>query len=106
MPGCIGQASVASLVPGDELHEAYALSAITWSMMLSLGALAGGLLVDLVGINGVFILDSFTYVASALMLWKLELPRPTPSAATSHGSGDRGAQTVLNTSRTPPMTTP
>lgn len=68
-------ATVASLVPKEELHEAYALTAMTWSMMLSIGALAGGLLVDWVGIDGVFILDSFTYILSALLLWKLRLPK-------------------------------
>ena len=70
-------ASVPNVVSADDLHAAYSLSAVTWSVMLSFGALLGGALVTAVGPKGVFVLDALTYVVSALMLSGLELP-PAP----------------------------
>ncbi len=61
----------------DDLHDAYALSAATWSAMLSIGALTGGLLVKFLAPHWIFTLDACTYVASALLLVGLHLP-PTP----------------------------
>jgi MFS family permease len=69
-------ASVPSTVPARELHEAYALSAATWSTMLSIGSLFGGLLVDWIGTDGVFLVDAVSYVVSALLLIGLRLPPP------------------------------
>lgn len=69
-------------VPREDLHDALTLSAATWSAMLTLGAFAGALLVDVLGVRGVFIVDAATYVASALLLWRLKLspvpPHPDP----------------------------
>lgn len=70
-------ASVPNTLPHEELHEAYTLSAATWSTMLALGAFAGGLLVSLVGIRGVFVIDALTFAGSAWILARLALP-PTP----------------------------
>ncbi|MEW6074002.1 MAG: MFS transporter [Planctomycetota bacterium] len=70
-------AALPSTVARDELHAAYALSAATWSAMLSIGALGGGLLVQRAGTGAVFVLDALTYVASALLLAGLRLP-PVP----------------------------
>ena len=70
-------AALPSTVEKGELHAAYALTAATWSTMLSIGALFGGLLVDWIGAGGVFVLDSVTYVVSALLLVGLKLP-PVP----------------------------
>ncbi len=67
-------AAVPSTIKKGELHAAYALTSATWSAMLSLGALFGGLLAEWIGTGGVFVFDSLTYVASALLLLGLELP--------------------------------
>jgi predicted MFS family arabinose efflux permease len=69
-------ASIPDTVPRDDLHAAYALSAATWSTMLSLGALFGGILVRWIGIDGVFLLDAVTYLASAALLLGLRLSPP------------------------------
>lgn len=67
-------AALPSTVKRESLHDAYALSSATWSMMLSVGALMGGVLVDAIGVHEVFLLDAATYVASALCLVGLRLP--------------------------------
>ena len=67
-------ASVPNTLDDGELHEAYALSSATWSTMLAVGALCGGVLVEVVGVYGVFVLDAATYVASAALLLGLKLP--------------------------------
>lgn len=66
----------ATVGPKD-LHDAYTLSAATWSVVLCVGALVGGLLVHAMGAHAVFLVDAATYVASALCLIGLKLP-PTP----------------------------
>ncbi|HEX9794670.1 MAG TPA: MFS transporter [Planctomycetota bacterium] len=70
-------AAVPQTVPAGDLHAAYTISATTWSAMLALGAAAGGLLVELVGVRGVFLLDACTFAASAAMLLRLA-PLPVP----------------------------
>ncbi|MDF1798464.1 MAG: MFS transporter [Planctomycetota bacterium] len=61
----------------EDLHAAYALSAVTWSTMLAVGAFLGGALVERIGIQAVFALDALTYLVSAGFLITLVLP-PTP----------------------------
>ena len=70
-------ASLPNTVPKAELHEAYTLSAATWSTMLALGAFAGGVLLTTIGLVGVFLIDAGTYLVSAALLITLRLP-PTP----------------------------
>lgn len=70
-------ASVPNTLPREDLHAAYTLTSVTWSVMLSVGAVAGGLLLPLIGTEGVFVLDAASYVLSALLLRHLALP-PVP----------------------------
>ena len=67
-------AALPDTVRTQELHAAYALSSATWSVMLSVGALVGGVLVESVGTRSVFVIDSVTYLASAACLVGLKLP--------------------------------
>lgn len=69
-------AALPDTVSKDELFDAHALSAATWSVILSLGALASGVLVALVGVRGAFVIDSASYVLSAALLWGMRLPPP------------------------------
>lgn len=71
------QGALPNTVPRESLHKAMALSAATWSMVLSIGSVLGGILIVQIGRNGVFVIDSATYVVSALVLVKLRLP-PVP----------------------------
>jgi len=67
-------ASVPNTVAADDLLAANALSAATWSMMLTVGSVAGGLLVMLVGVRGVFVVDALTFATSAAILIGVRLP--------------------------------
>ena len=68
-------ASIANLVPKDEYHEAYALAAITWSTMLTVGALLGGVLVVGLGIDGAYLCDVGTYLCSLAIISRIRLPK-------------------------------
>ena len=74
-------ASVPNTVAPEDFHTAYTLSAATWSVMLAVGAALGGLLMSVVGLEGVFLIDSATYLVSACFVVWLRLP-PTPTAET------------------------
>jgi len=67
-------AAVPATVAPEDLARAYELAAITWSVVLSFGALIGGVLATYVGLRGVFICDALTYLVSAAFLWRLRLP--------------------------------
>ena len=64
-----------STVERKDLHAAYALSAATWSTMLAFGAFLGGVLVEVIGIRGVFLCDVASYIVSAAFLIRLDLPK-------------------------------
>lgn len=70
-------AALPDTVGQDDLHDAYALSAMTWSITLCFGALAGGWLVQWIGVGGAFVFDAATYVVSAMFLIGVRLP-PVP----------------------------
>lgn len=69
-------AALPDTVSKEELFDAHALSAATWSVILAIGALLSGLLVDAVGVRGAFVCDAASYVVSALFLAGLPLPAP------------------------------
>ncbi len=71
------QGALPNTVPRAEMPEAIALSSVTWSAMLSLGAMLGALAIQPLGLRGVFIADSASFLVSALLLARLPLP-PTP----------------------------
>lgn len=71
------QGALPNTVPREELQDAMALSAATWSLVLSIGSVLGGILITVIGRDGVFWIDAATYVLSALFLAKLKLP-PVP----------------------------
>jgi MFS family permease len=67
-------AAVPDTVGREDLHQANALSATTWSVLLGLGGVLGGALVHAFGVRGAFIADSASYVLSAVVLIGLKLP--------------------------------
>lgn len=56
------------LVRPEELGAANALSGVTWSVMLALGAALGGIVAGKWGIYTAFVVDSLTYLLSAFIL--------------------------------------
>lgn len=70
-------ASVPNITTPRELLTANALMAATWSTLLAVGAALGGFATEWLGEGAVFIIDSATYVASSLFLWKTVIPQNT-----------------------------
>jgi MFS family permease len=68
-------AVIPSIVSGRELVAANAISSVTWSVMLTLGAAFGGVVTEWFGTDAAFILDSLTYLASALLVASVRFPR-------------------------------
>ena len=53
----------------EELIVANAISGATWSVMLALGAALGGFVAGVLGTDAAFIIDSASFVLSALFIW-------------------------------------
>lgn len=68
-------AAIPSIVSDRELVPANAIAAVTWSVMLTLGAALGGFVAGWFGTNAAFVLDSLTFVASALLISAVRLPK-------------------------------
>lgn len=68
-------AVLANVVEEEDLLTANALDSFTWSTMLAIGALLGGLVASLFGANTAFVLDALTYLVSALLLVRIVLPK-------------------------------
>ena len=68
-------ASIPSVVSARELIPANAISSVTWSAMLTLGAAIGGLFTGQFGTDAAFLLDSLTYLVSAALIARIRLPR-------------------------------
>src|SRR5512145_1061869 len=68
-------AAIPSIVEDRELVAANAISSVTWSVMLTLGAAIGGIVTGWLGTNVAFVLDSLTYLLSAALIASVRLPR-------------------------------
>jgi MFS family permease len=70
-------AAIPSIVSDRELVPANAIASVTWSAMLTLGAAVGGLVTGWFGTDAAFVLDSFTFIGSALLVASVRFsPRP------------------------------
>lgn len=61
-------AAIPSIVSDRELVPANAIASVTWSAMLTLGAAVGGLVTGWFGTDAAFVLDSLTFIGSALLV--------------------------------------
>jgi predicted MFS family arabinose efflux permease len=68
-------AAIPSIVEGRELVAANAISSVTWSVMLTLGAVIGGLMTNAFGTDVAFILDAATYLLSAGLIASIRVPK-------------------------------
>jgi len=68
-------AAIPSIVSDRELLSANAISSVTWSAMLTLGAAIGGFVAGWFGTNAAFILDSLSFVASAMLIASVTFPK-------------------------------
>jgi MFS family permease len=71
-------AAIPSIVSDRELLPANAISSVTWSVMLTMGAAIGGFVTGWFGTNAAFVLDSLTFVASALLIMRVRFPKRLP----------------------------
>src|ERR1044072_7782128 len=68
-------AAIPSIVEDRELVAANAISSVTWSAMLTIGAAIGGLITGWFGTDVAFILDAGTYLLSATLIANIRLPK-------------------------------
>jgi MFS family permease len=71
-------AVIPSIVSDRELVPANAISSVTWSAMLTLGAAIGGVVTGRFGTDVAFILDALTYLLSAALIASVRLPKRAP----------------------------
>ncbi len=82
------QAAIPSIVSQDELIAANAISSITWSAMLAIGAALGGLVVGLLGTTTAFAIDGLSFILSAYFIARITLPARVANSAPSSGLQD------------------
>ena len=68
-------AAIPSIVEDRELVAANAISSVTWSAMLTIGAAIGGVITGLFGTDVAFILDAVTYLLSAALIASIRVPK-------------------------------
>lgn len=68
-------AAIPSLVSDRELVAANAISSVTWSAMLTLGAAIGGVVTGWFGTDVAFVLDAATYLLSAALIASVRVPK-------------------------------
>jgi MFS family permease len=71
-------AAIPSIVADRELVAANAISSVTWSAMLTLGAAIGGVVTGLFGTDVAFILDALTFLLSAALIATVRIPKRPP----------------------------
>ncbi|MDH3283597.1 MAG: MFS transporter [Acidobacteriota bacterium] len=69
-------ASVPNVVPAARLGAANVLGAMTWSLMFTLGAGAGGLVTTFLGWRAAIAIDATTYLVSIALVSRVRLPPP------------------------------
>lgn len=67
-------AVLANVVSREELVPANALDSFTWSTMLALGALLGGIVAAVFGKDTAFIMDAVTFLGSAWAISRIRIP--------------------------------
>src|ERR1043166_1552872 len=75
-------AAIPSIVSPRELLAANAIAGVTWSVMLTLGAAIGGFVAGWFGTSAAFVLDSLTFVASAMLIARVHFPKRPARAST------------------------
>lgn len=79
-------ALIANIVPASDLVTANALDGFTWSSMLAIGALMGGLAAAAFGVTTAFVLDALTFFLSAWFVLRIgPVPRETTAGVPRGG---------------------
>ncbi|MEZ4730536.1 MAG: MFS transporter [Caldilineaceae bacterium] len=83
------QATIASMVPQDDLLAANSLSQLSFQLTKILGPVLGGLLVAVVGPRAAFMVDAVTFLVSAAFL--VQLPDLAPAAQAKEDTAAQAA---------------
>lgn len=78
-----------ALVSREELISANTLGSITWSVMLTLGAVIGGVTTAIAGVQASLLIDALTFAAAAYLLYRIALP-PAPAQPAQAGPRPSG----------------
>ncbi len=90
------QAYLPAVVDADDLVTANALDSLTWSVMLAIGALLGGIATALLGVQAAFLLDALTFLLSAWFLTRIGVrSRGQPLAAPGRSPLHLAAQDLI-----------
>ena len=80
-------AIVPSLLPHDELVLANTLGSASWSVMLAVGSLVGGIAAAWLGATAVLIIDAFTFLASAALISTIHITAEHQPIQTQRSGG-------------------
>ena len=74
-----GQSAITpSLVPREDLVLANTLVSITWSVMLALGAIIGGIVAAIFGAELALVFDALTFAVAASLITMIKIPEKSP----------------------------
>jgi MFS family permease len=99
------RAALPNIVPEEHLATANALDAASWSSALCIGAMLGGVVVEFYGVDAAFIIDSLTFLLSAILLIPITLPQTVgdemkgPLFSTAVSNIKNGLRRILDESR-------
>ena len=68
-------ASIPNVAPPERLVDANIISTATWSIVFTTGMVIGGFATEWIGVEGVFILDAFSYLVSAWFIYRAVIPQ-------------------------------
>lgn len=68
-------ASIPNVAPPERLVDANIISTATWSIVFTTGMAIGGFATEWIGVEGVFILDAFSYLVSAWFIYRAVIPQ-------------------------------
>ncbi len=88
--------SVPNVTRPEELVTANALMAASWSVMLAVGAAIGGFATAAFGPQVVFVLDSASYIVSAVLIFAARIPQQTAVAAASSLRGLAAIRSMIS----------
>ena len=81
-------AAIPGVVAQEELVAANAISGITWSAMLAIGAALGGIVTGMLGTSTAFVIDALSFVLSAYFIARVPLPRRAANTGPGTGMDD------------------
>ncbi|MBZ0299268.1 MAG: MFS transporter [Anaerolineae bacterium] len=90
-------AIIPSLLPRDQLVIGNTLGSVTWSVMLAVGAIVGGVVAALLGTQAAIIIDAVTFAISALLILQIKMhPEYLAGSEMENPTGERSEQGFID----------